>query len=124
MRSLSFLPLLLAGASRAEGVWRRALTADSIVDYAENILIVKDDVPGFFVEVEVGGNVAVAQVDFSTYVSNWLACVALADWRTRLSRGDLFVAGKLTGAALDNTATALAATNSYPFLDPPANNGT
>ena len=69
MRSLSFLSILATAGSTFGASWtRRALTQSNLDDFAENIIITQESIPGFFVEIDVGGNEVLVQVDFQRYV--------------------------------------------------------
>ncbi|GJE92770.1 acid protease-like protein [Phanerochaete sordida] len=100
MRLQPFLSFVLAAVqySSAKAFSRRALTAGNIQQYAENIIIVKDDLPGLLLEIDVGDNEVLVQVD--------------------LGSSDLFVGGQLNGADKWNASTAQALED-YPFfMDP------
>lgn len=68
MRSLPFLSFALAAVrfGAAETFSRRALTRANIEQYVENIIIVKDDFSGMLLEIDVGNNEVLVQVDLST----------------------------------------------------------
>lgn len=75
MRLLSFLSVLAATSSISGASWtRRALTQANLDDFAENIIITQESLPGFFLEIDVGGNEVLVQVDFQRYAVhgfNW-----------------------------------------------------
>ncbi|KIP01895.1 hypothetical protein PHLGIDRAFT_131042 [Phlebiopsis gigantea 11061_1 CR5-6] len=99
MRLLSFLSVLAATSAISGASWtRRALTQANLDDFAENIIITQESLPGFFVEIDVGGNEVLVQVDFQS--------------------ADLFVTGQLKGADSFPASTAEASIN-YSFFGEP-----
>lgn len=68
MRFLPLLSFVLAAVqfSAAKTFSRRALTGADLEKHAENIIVVKDDLPGMLLEIDVGDNEVLVQVDLST----------------------------------------------------------
>ena len=68
MRFLAFLSFVFAAVqfSSAKTFSRRALTSTNFDQYEENIIVVKDDLPGLLLEIDVGDNEVLVQVDLST----------------------------------------------------------
>ena len=73
MRLLPFLSFVLAAVqfSSAKVFSKLALTAGNIQQYAENIIIVKDDLPGLLLEIDVGDNEVLVQVDLGRCVTSY-----------------------------------------------------